>query len=126
MTLDPPDVPALDEDGLHYVDGMLAGGGPSSFTPAAVQRRCPPVPCRGPIMRRLALLLVPAFTAPVPAALPAKAAGGAFIYVSVAGEKRIAVYRMDRVTGGLTHKGDAKLDGEPGALAVDPGRRGQC
>ena len=45
------------------------------------------------------------------------------VYVSVAGEKRIAVYRMDRTTGKLTHRGDTKLDGEPGALTVDPGRR---
>jgi 6-phosphogluconolactonase len=44
------------------------------------------------------------------------------VYVSVAAEKRIAVYQMDRATGKLTHRGDTRLDGEPGALAVDPGR----
>jgi 6-phosphogluconolactonase len=43
------------------------------------------------------------------------------VYVSVAAEKRIAVYQMDRATGRLTHQGDTKLDDEPGALAVDPG-----
>jgi 6-phosphogluconolactonase len=48
----------------------------------------------------------------------------AFVYVSVAAEKRIAVYRLDPATGKLTHRGDCKVeDGEPGALAVDPGRR---
>ena len=45
------------------------------------------------------------------------------LYVSVAAEKRIAVYRLDGDTGKLTHRGDAKLYGEPGALTVDPGRR---
>jgi 6-phosphogluconolactonase len=45
------------------------------------------------------------------------------VYVSVAAEKRIAVYQMDRATGKLTHRGDTKLDGEPGALTVHPGRR---
>src|SRR5205809_2825706 len=49
--------------------------------------------------------------------------GDTVVNVSVAAEKRIAVYQMDRATGQLTHRGDAKLDGEPGALAVDPGRR---
>jgi len=45
------------------------------------------------------------------------------IYISVAAEKRIAVYQVDGATGKLTHRGDMKLDGEPGALTVDPGRR---
>jgi 6-phosphogluconolactonase len=49
--------------------------------------------------------------------------GDTVVYVSVAAEKRIAVYTMDRATGALTHRGDAKLDGEPGAMTVDPGRR---
>lgn len=46
-----------------------------------------------------------------------------YVYVSVATEKRIAVYRLDAKTGSLTHRGDTKLEGEPGALVVDPGRR---
>jgi 6-phosphogluconolactonase len=41
------------------------------------------------------------------------------VYVSVAGEKRIAIYDMDG-QGRLTHKGDASTSGEPGALAIDP------
>jgi 6-phosphogluconolactonase len=45
------------------------------------------------------------------------------VYVSVAAEKRIAVYQMDGSTGKLTHRGDTKLDGEPGALTFDPGRQ---
>jgi 6-phosphogluconolactonase len=49
--------------------------------------------------------------------------GDTVVYVSVAAEKRIAVYGMDRATGRLTHRGDTKLDGEPGALVADPGRR---
>ena len=52
---------------------------------------------------------------------PALASAETFVYVSVAGDKRIAVYQMD-ADGKLTHKGDAKTDGEPGALvALSPG-----
>ena len=47
-----------------------------------------------------------------------------FLYVSVAAEKRIAVYRLHGDTGKLTHRGDYPVaDGEPGALTVDPARR---
>ena len=50
--------------------------------------------------------------------------GDTFVYVSVAAEKRIAVYRLDPITGKLDHQGDCKVvDGEPGALTVDPGKR---
>ena len=53
---------------------------------------------------------------------PALASAETFVYVSVAGDKRIAVYQMDS-DGKLTHKGDAKTDGEPGALVASPDRR---
>jgi 6-phosphogluconolactonase len=47
-----------------------------------------------------------------------------FVYVSVAAEKRIAVYRLDGATGRLTHRSDCKVaDGEPGALTTDPEKR---
>jgi 6-phosphogluconolactonase len=47
-----------------------------------------------------------------------------FIYVSVAAEKRIAVFRLDADTGKLTYRSDCKVeDGEPGALTVDPEKR---
>jgi 6-phosphogluconolactonase len=75
-------------------------------------------------MRSFTLLLATAvLTAAATAAEPKPAGGPAVVYVSVAAEKRIAVYQMDRATGKLTHRSDAKLDGEPGALVVDPGRR---
>ncbi len=49
------------------------------------------------------------------------AQAGTFVYVSVAAEKRIAVYELEPATGKLTHCGDCKVeDGEPGALTVDP------
>jgi 6-phosphogluconolactonase len=52
------------------------------------------------------------------------AQGDTFVYVSVAAEKRIAVYRLDPITGKLDHHSDCKVvDGEPGALAVDPDKR---
>jgi 6-phosphogluconolactonase len=44
-------------------------------------------------------------------------------YISVAGEKRIAVYHVSPADGRLTHVGDVATTGEPGALAVDPARR---
>jgi 6-phosphogluconolactonase len=76
-------------------------------------------------MRPLTLLAAAAVLAgPAPAAGPDRAGrGDVFVYVSVAAEKRIAIYQMDRATGKLTPRGDARLDGEPGALAVDPARQ---
>lgn len=81
-------------------------------------------------MRALTLLLATAVLAgPAPAAEPDPRSGcpagrgDTFVYVSVAAEKRIAIYQMDGATGKLTPRGDAKLDGEPGALTVDPRRQ---
>jgi hypothetical protein len=73
----------------------------------------------------LTLLLVAAVLAGhAPAAEPNQAGrGSTFVYVSIAAEKRIAIYQMDRATGKLTPRGNAKLDGEPGALTVDPQRQ---
>jgi 6-phosphogluconolactonase len=44
------------------------------------------------------------------------------LYVSIAGEQKIALYGLDPAEGKLTHKADVPTDGEPGALAGDPGR----
>jgi 6-phosphogluconolactonase len=47
-----------------------------------------------------------------------------FVYVCVAAEKRIAVYRLEPQTGKLTHQSDCQVsDGEPGALAISPSKR---
>ena len=47
-----------------------------------------------------------------------------FVYISVAAEKRIAVFLLDSATGKLTHRSDCQVaDGEPGALTVDPEKR---
>lgn len=43
---------------------------------------------------------------------------GQSVYVSIAGENRIAVYSMD--DGRLTEEGDVKLSGGPGALCLHP------
>ena len=52
------------------------------------------------------------------------ARGETFVYISVAAEKRIAVYQLDSATGKLTHTSDCQVaDGEPGALTVDPEKR---
>src|SRR5437899_191017 len=76
-------------------------------------------------MRSLTVLLALAVLAgPAPAAQPNRPGrGDPMAYVSVAPAKRIAIYQMDRATGQLTPRGDAKLDGEPGALTVDPRRQ---
>lgn len=50
----------------------------------------------------------------------AQAAGDGYGYVSVAGENRIAGYRMDGATGKLTKVGDTSVEGAPGLLAVHP------
>ena len=48
------------------------------------------------------------------------ARGETFVYISVAAEKRIAVYQLDSATGILTHKSDCQVtDGEPGALHAE-------
>ena len=52
------------------------------------------------------------------------ARGETYVYISVAAEKRIAVYQLDSATGKLTHKSDCQVaDGEPGALTIDPDKR---
>ena len=50
--------------------------------------------------------------------LPAMLYGESFVYVSVAGEKRIAVYARDAESGKLTHRSDVRLSGEPGAFTT--------
>jgi 6-phosphogluconolactonase len=45
------------------------------------------------------------------------------VYVSVAGEKRIAIYQIDSAEGRLTHAGDTPTAGEPGGLTTDAKRR---
>lgn len=46
-----------------------------------------------------------------------------FVYVSLAGEKKIAVYHLDSAEGKLTHRADIQTEGEPGALTTDPKQR---
>src|SRR5882724_3038854 len=45
------------------------------------------------------------------------------VYVSVAGEKRISIFKLDSGDGRLTPTGDISTSGEPGALTTDPKRR---
>jgi 6-phosphogluconolactonase len=45
-----------------------------------------------------------------------------YVYLAVAGDHKIAVYAQDSA-GRLTHRADTIIDGEPGALAVDPRHR---
>jgi len=43
-------------------------------------------------------------------------------YVSLAKDRKIAVYKVDPATGVLTHSADAAREGEPGALVANPAR----
>lgn len=45
-----------------------------------------------------------------------------FVYVALADQKKIAVYRMNEDDGKLTHVADAACDGEPAALISDPAK----
>src|SRR5947209_1906289 len=55
--------------------------------------------------------------------LAASASAADVLYVSVAADKRIAIYRIDPANGRLTRVGDGATTGEPGALTTDPKRR---
>src|ERR1700732_715717 len=66
-------------------------------------------------VRHLALLI--ALVGPVPVM------AADMVYVSVAGEKRIAAFTLDPDDGRLTPAGSSSTSGEPGALATDPKRR---
>src|SRR6516162_3617865 len=46
-----------------------------------------------------------------------------FVYVSMAPEQKIQVYRLDPVKGALTAVEAVPVKGTPGALAVDPRKR---
>lgn len=54
---------------------------------------------------------------------PASAIAADVVYISVAGEKRIAIYQVDSADGRLSRVGDISTTGEPGALTTDPKRR---
>lgn len=43
-----------------------------------------------------------------------------FAYVSLAKDRKIAVYKVEPTTGALTHVADAPCEGEPGALVANP------
>jgi len=45
-----------------------------------------------------------------------------FAYVSLAKDRKIAVYKVEPATGALTHITDVPCDGEPGALVANPAR----
>ncbi len=66
-------------------------------------------------MRPLVALSLLLFAAP--------AFADTFVYVSLASEKKIAIYKMGPKHGKLTLVAHAPLDGEPGALTTDPAKR---
>jgi 6-phosphogluconolactonase len=56
-------------------------------------------------------------------ALAAEAQAATYAYVSLAGEGKIAIYRVDEKTGALTHTGEVAVKGAPGSLTTDAARR---
>ena len=71
----------------------------------------------------LALLLLSVNTAPAEHQKDPAMASGTFVYVSMAHEQKIQSYRLDPTDGKLTPVETMPVDGTPGALAADPGKR---
>src|SRR5436305_360873 len=46
-----------------------------------------------------------------------------FVYVSMAPEQKLQIYRLDSTDGKLTAVEAIAVEGAPGALAVDPGKK---
>lgn len=69
------------------------------------------------LIRRSLRLLVWFLVVVLP--FPSAAFAESHLYVSVAGEKRIAVYARDAESGQLTHLSDVAINGEPGALTTN-------
>jgi 6-phosphogluconolactonase len=62
-------------------------------------------------------------TALMPLLLPLPVLAHDVLYVSVAGDKRIAIFSIDSSNGRLTHVADTLTGGEPGALTTDSTKR---
>ncbi len=54
-------------------------------------------------------------------AVPCKAES--YAYISLGGEKKIAIYQLNEKTGALTHLENVELEGAPGCLEVDPQKK---
>ena len=68
-------------------------------------------------MKTLAFFAVLWFSAPL------ASQADTYVYVSVAGEKKIAIFKQDCEQGTLAHCRDVSVAGSPGSLAVDPKRQ---
>jgi 6-phosphogluconolactonase len=68
---------------------------------------------------------VPSFTLSFLAILfaPCSAWAVDVVYISVAGDKRVAIYKLDPANGQMSTAGDISTSAEPGALTTDPERR---
>jgi 6-phosphogluconolactonase len=55
--------------------------------------------------------------------LAAEARAATYAYVSLAGEGKIAIYRVDDQTGALTRTGEVAVKGAPGSLTTDAAHR---
>ncbi|MFK7778747.1 MAG: lactonase family protein [Gimesia sp.] len=46
-----------------------------------------------------------------------------FVYISLGGDKKIAIYELNEKNGALTHVEDVAVEGAPGCLEVDPDKK---
>jgi 6-phosphogluconolactonase len=82
-------------------------------------KRIQPVFCGQTIVLMLAIQALP--TPDIQAGQSAaEGPGNTFVYVSMAPEQKIQVYRVDAATGTLTPVETLAVDGSPGCLSVDP------
>lgn len=52
-----------------------------------------------------------------------QAKADSFLYVSLSGENKISLFKVDTKKGGLTHQKDFAADSSPGSLAVHPNKK---
>jgi len=74
-------------------------------------------------MTRLQCLVGAVLLTLLPSVTPLTARATTYVYVSVTGEKRIAVYELNHDTGKLSVVTDVAVEGQPGPLAIDPQHR---
>lgn len=59
----------------------------------------------------------------LPLLLVASASAETWVYVSLSGDHKIALYQLDPESGKLTHREDFPAENAPGALCVDPAQK---
>ena len=74
-------------------------------------------------MTRLQCLMNSVLVGVLLGGVPLTAEATTYVYVSVTGEKRIAIYKLKQDTGALSIVSHVEVEGQPGPLAIDPQHR---